>query len=80
MVAGLQEFRDTGDRARCRVRGGETGMSMLDFSLLLGMLGGANVGLSWIGHRTGDAMRDVALMLATGLGMSAMAGVLYVLG
>ena len=54
-------------------------MSMQDVALILGMLGGMTVVLSWIGHRTGDAARDVKLMLAIGVGMVAKSGVLFVI-
>jgi hypothetical protein len=45
-----------------------------DVSLLLGLLGGTSVLASWIGRRTGDALRDVGLMLGAGACLLALAG------
>jgi hypothetical protein len=52
-------------------------MSVQDVALILGMLGSLTVVLSWVGHRTGDAARDVKLMLGIGVGMVAKSGVLF---
>ena len=52
-------------------------MSMQDVAVMLGILGGIAVVLSWVGHRTGDSARDVKLMLGIGMGMLAKSGVLF---
>jgi hypothetical protein len=55
-------------------------MSVQHVSLLLAVLGGTLLLLSWVGRRKGDAARDMALMLAIGASTSAASGVLYLVG
>ena len=52
-------------------------MSLQDVAIILAMLGGITLILSWVAHRTGDAARDVRLMLAIGAGMVTKSGVLF---
>jgi hypothetical protein len=49
-------------------------MTSHDFSLLLFVLGCTYLATAWIGHRTGDARRDVRLALGTGSFLLACSG------
>jgi hypothetical protein len=49
-------------------------MTPQDFSLLLCVLGCTYLVTAWIGHRTGDARRDVHLTLGTGIFLLACGG------
>ena len=54
-------------------------MTPEDVSLLLAVLGGAIVMTSWLGHRKGDARRDVRLMASFGGFLLAAAGGVHLL-